>query len=404
MAADGAAPSDGVSAEAAVIYDRQLRVWGAEVQARLSGASVLVAGVSHTACEVAKNVVLAGVDSLTLVSDACVSDLGGPSFLIAADAAGGSPAAQAAASVLSAMNPMVRVAARVAPVASLAADGGANALAGVDLVIAADQPLAVVAALDAACAAAGVRFFAAGVQGPHSYMFVNLGTHAWVPKAAGGGGGGGGGGGAAAPDAASSAPPPPLRYVPFSAALHHPLSKLNRRSPKLFPVLKVCARFEATAGACARPASLCMPAPLPFALAPTAAAGRPASSGEESGGGRCPGAGEAGGGAGGGGVRRGRLFRRRRRRRPRRVPTAAGGVDGGGGRQLRARGGRPGRRGGKQRGESDLGRRPAGQELLFLLAGRWPGGGGGLQLSARRVCNSRVSTAKRTPWPGVHSC
>ncbi|GAB2289377.1 SUMO-activating enzyme subunit 1B-1 [Dionaea muscipula] len=56
------------------LYDRQIRVWGADAQRRLSKAHVLVGGMKGTIAEFCKNIVLAGVGSVTVVDDTLVTE------------------------------------------------------------------------------------------------------------------------------------------------------------------------------------------------------------------------------------------------------------------------------------------------------------------------------------------
>ena len=60
------------------LYSRQLYVLGAEAMRRMMGSSVLIIGLNGLGVEIAKNVVLAGVKSVTLHDDAptCIADLG----------------------------------------------------------------------------------------------------------------------------------------------------------------------------------------------------------------------------------------------------------------------------------------------------------------------------------------
>ena len=51
----------------AEVYDRQIRLWGVEAQKRLRSARVLVSGVCGLGAEVIKNLVLAGVKSVTIL-------------------------------------------------------------------------------------------------------------------------------------------------------------------------------------------------------------------------------------------------------------------------------------------------------------------------------------------------
>ncbi|XP_022770608.1 SUMO-activating enzyme subunit 1B-1-like isoform X2 [Durio zibethinus] len=56
------------------LYDRQIRVWGADAQRRLSKSHILVYGMKGTVAEFCKNIVLAGVGSVTLVDDRVVAE------------------------------------------------------------------------------------------------------------------------------------------------------------------------------------------------------------------------------------------------------------------------------------------------------------------------------------------
>lgn len=54
-------------------YDRQIRLWGAQAQQRLSESRVLLVGLSSLGAEVAKNVVLAGIKSLCIFDPTLVA-------------------------------------------------------------------------------------------------------------------------------------------------------------------------------------------------------------------------------------------------------------------------------------------------------------------------------------------
>lgn len=54
-------------------YDRQIRLWGAEAQQNLRAADILMVGVSGAGSEIVKNVVLSGINSMTLYDKRCLS-------------------------------------------------------------------------------------------------------------------------------------------------------------------------------------------------------------------------------------------------------------------------------------------------------------------------------------------
>lgn len=119
-----------LSADEAAVYDRQIRVWGVEAQKRLRDARVLVVGSCPLACELAKNVCLAGVGVLVLAStaggehDAANLLLAEHAAAVArGDAGEGVPGRlEFAAQQLQALNPRVRVSAKATTAAAIADD------------------------------------------------------------------------------------------------------------------------------------------------------------------------------------------------------------------------------------------------------------------------------------------
>lgn len=72
-----------LTAEEAALYDRQLRLWGVEAQQRLGQAKVLLIGFTAVQSEICKNIVLAGVRSVTIndTQDCTIEDTGAHLFL-----------------------------------------------------------------------------------------------------------------------------------------------------------------------------------------------------------------------------------------------------------------------------------------------------------------------------------
>ncbi|KAJ9061802.1 E1 ubiquitin-activating protein aos1 [Entomophthora muscae] len=61
-----------ISKDETAIYDRQIRVWGFEAQARMKNSSILVLGTSGLSIELMKNMVLAGVGQIIVVDERSV--------------------------------------------------------------------------------------------------------------------------------------------------------------------------------------------------------------------------------------------------------------------------------------------------------------------------------------------
>lgn len=73
----------GLSADEIALYDRQIRLWGAQAQERIRSANILLVSLRALGTEIAKNLTLAGIRSLTIIDDEPVveEDLGAGYFL-----------------------------------------------------------------------------------------------------------------------------------------------------------------------------------------------------------------------------------------------------------------------------------------------------------------------------------
>ena len=97
-----------ITEQEAELYDRQIRLWGLDAQKRLRSAKICVLGVSGLGAEIAKNLVLAGINSMDLVDDAKVSDMDATSQFLAPRDQVGQNRAEASLQRLQQLNPMVR--------------------------------------------------------------------------------------------------------------------------------------------------------------------------------------------------------------------------------------------------------------------------------------------------------
>lgn len=85
-------------------YDRQLRLWGPEGQRRLAQAHVLLLGAGATGAETLKNLVLPGVQRVTVVDAQLVTRADATNSFFARGADVGRARAQVAAELLVEMN------------------------------------------------------------------------------------------------------------------------------------------------------------------------------------------------------------------------------------------------------------------------------------------------------------
>eukprot|EP00045_Choanoeca_perplexa_P003612 m.32232 g.32232 ORF g.32232 m.32232 type:complete len:329 (+) comp12140_c0_seq1:45-1031(+) len=157
-------------------YDRQIRLWGLDAQKRIRNTRVLFVGLRGFGVETCKNIVLAGVKSLTLMDDAVTTDadLSAQFFLGVDDV--GKNRAEACLARLQALNPLVEVTAETGSPQSLTVD----ILKNYDVVCLTGGDLSLHMAINELTRQAGVRFFAGDVFGMHGYFFSDQLEHHYL--------------------------------------------------------------------------------------------------------------------------------------------------------------------------------------------------------------------------------
>ncbi|KAK7952584.1 ThiF family protein [Apiospora aurea] len=165
-----------ITADEIALYDRQIRLWGMQAQKRIQGATVLLITMRALANEIAKNLVLAGIGSLTVVDDQPVTeaDLGAQFFLTKENL--GQNRAQAASESIRKLNPRVQV---YADAESIMAKG-ASYFAGFDIIIATDLNPTTLAFINTATRLHERQFYATGTHGLYGYIFSDLIEHDYV--------------------------------------------------------------------------------------------------------------------------------------------------------------------------------------------------------------------------------
>ncbi|KAI8334431.1 SUMO-activating enzyme subunit 1 [Chlamydoabsidia padenii] len=98
-----------ISQDEAAIYDRQIRLWGLEAQQRIGGANILIAGLRAVSNEVAKNLVLAGLGTLTLLDHHTVDKVEVDSQFFFQEQDIGKNKAEVSAAGLQTLNPRVNL-------------------------------------------------------------------------------------------------------------------------------------------------------------------------------------------------------------------------------------------------------------------------------------------------------
>ncbi|GAM90968.1 hypothetical protein ANO11243_090150 [Dothideomycetidae sp. 11243] len=166
----------GISADEIALYDRQIRLWGVQAQERIRSAKVLLINVKAVGTEIAKNLILNGIGSLTIVDNGVVteSDLGAQYFLRDDDV--GSNRAQTAATRLQELNPRVGVLANASDPMQFTDEFYKQ----FDLIVATDLPFLTTAMINAATRMAMRPFYATGVHGFYGFIFADLVEHEYI--------------------------------------------------------------------------------------------------------------------------------------------------------------------------------------------------------------------------------
>ncbi|KAI1107225.1 hypothetical protein F4804DRAFT_298026 [Jackrogersella minutella] len=170
------ANGNALSADDIALYDRQLRLWGMEAQQKIQSANIVIITMKALANEIAKNLVLAGIGSLTVVDDQPVTeaDLGAQFFLSEENV--GQSRAEAAVGRIQKLNPRVKV---VADSGSIMTKG-ASFFGNFDIVIATDLSPTLLAFINTATRLHNRQFYAAGTYGFYGYIFCDLIEHDYV--------------------------------------------------------------------------------------------------------------------------------------------------------------------------------------------------------------------------------
>ncbi|XP_012277095.1 SUMO-activating enzyme subunit 1 [Orussus abietinus] len=157
----------------AELYDRQIRLWGLDSQKRLRSAKVLLVGMNGFAAEVAKNVILAGVKSITFLDHRNLTAEDMCSQFLAPKTEIGKNRAEASVQRAQNLNPMVIVNADTTKVDNKPDSYFAN----FDVVCVSECTITQTRRINNACRKHNVKFFVGDVWGMFGYTFADLDTH-----------------------------------------------------------------------------------------------------------------------------------------------------------------------------------------------------------------------------------
>jgi len=167
-----------ISEQEAQLYDRQIRLWGLDAQKRLRAAKICLIGMRGLGCEVAKNLVLAGIKSMKIVDAAAVSTEDATSQFLAPRDKIGSNRAEASLDRLQQLNPMVEVTADTGK----SEDKDTEFFKQFDIVIATTCNKEELVRINSICRAHKIMFYAGDVMGFYGFSFMDLLEHEYVEE------------------------------------------------------------------------------------------------------------------------------------------------------------------------------------------------------------------------------
>ncbi|RIA90591.1 SUMO activating enzyme [Glomus cerebriforme] len=167
-----------ITEDEAALYDRQIRLWGLEAQQRIRNSSILISGMRGLSNEVCKNLVLAGVASVTLIDHNVVmeEDLGAQFLITEQDL--GKNRALASADGVRHLNPRVVVTTDMDDIREKPEEFFVN----YDLICLTDSAPDIMVQVDRICRKHNKKFYAACTYGFFGYIFSDLNHHDYVQE------------------------------------------------------------------------------------------------------------------------------------------------------------------------------------------------------------------------------
>ncbi|XP_014482717.1 PREDICTED: SUMO-activating enzyme subunit 1 [Dinoponera quadriceps] len=160
----------------AELYDRQIRLWGLESQKRLRAAKILLIGLDGFGAEIAKNIILAGINAITFLDHRDVTNLDRCSQFFVPKEDIGKNKAEASLPRAQNLNPMVNVNADTAKVD----DKPDEYFGQFDVVCATHCTITQLKRINRVCREQKVKFFAGDVWGSLGYTFADLLEHEYA--------------------------------------------------------------------------------------------------------------------------------------------------------------------------------------------------------------------------------
>ncbi|XP_072376456.1 SUMO-activating enzyme subunit 1 [Diabrotica undecimpunctata] len=162
-----------LSAAEAELYDRQIRLWGIESQEKLRAANVLLINIRALGSEIAKNILLSGINSLTILDDGIVTEKEqAKNFLIGGNRTG-DKIAEAVLERAQALNPLVTIKAD----SDSPASKDPSFFKDFTIIVATCVKTDVLLKIDKVCRANNIKLIAGDVFGLFGYSVADFQNH-----------------------------------------------------------------------------------------------------------------------------------------------------------------------------------------------------------------------------------
>eukprot|EP00794_Sanderia_malayensis_P017643 gene17643-19398_t len=160
------------------LYDRQIRLWGVESQKRLRHARILVAGLNGLGNEVCKNIILAGVDHMTILDHRELSKDDWEVQFLAKRSDIGQNRAAASYQRLHELNPMVNLVVDTDDIS----EKTESFFKRFHVVCLLGFSKNIQLQVNEICHSLGVKFLSGGSYGYYGYMFSDLCMHTYAEE------------------------------------------------------------------------------------------------------------------------------------------------------------------------------------------------------------------------------
>ncbi|KAF5288910.1 hypothetical protein FQA39_LY03789 [Lamprigera yunnana] len=162
-----------ISLAEAELYDRQIRLWGIESQERLRAANVLLIGVRGLGTEIAKNILLAGINSLVMLDDGVVTQEEYHNSFLLNNRNIGEKIAEAVLVNAQALNPLVKITADTEPLSTKSKDYFTH----FTIIVATGLKTSQLIEIDDICRESNIKFICGDVFGMFGFSLADLQTH-----------------------------------------------------------------------------------------------------------------------------------------------------------------------------------------------------------------------------------